>query len=260
MTRSIRGSRRAALLLSGVAAATGLLATGCGAGQVAETAIKEPSVQGVNTQTADNAYKVRGLYVEYPGPGGYQAGANAVVNAVLYNDTQSPVTVTVTTDGARDIVISGGASASASPSASASESPSEGASPSGSASPSEGASPSGSGSPSGSAGPSEGASEGPSAAPSPSAPAGETARFEIPALGYVQLNVQGGRPLQLVGLNQALLAGQQVNLTFDFGNGRTISTPAPVGVPLTPLPQPSQIVQREGAHGAEGGTEGSGHD
>ncbi|MFI7432734.1 hypothetical protein [Micromonospora haikouensis] len=244
MTRSIRGSRRAALLLSGVAAATGLLATGCGAGQVAETANKEPSVQGVNIQTSDNAYKVRGLYVEYPGAGGYQAGANAAVNAVLYNDTQSPVTVTVTTDSAREIVISGGASASASPSASASESPSEGASPSGS----------------GSASPSEGASEGPSASPSPSAPAGEPARFEIPALGYVQLNVQGGRSLQLVGLNQALLAGQQVNLTFDFGNGNTVSTPAPVGVPLTPLPQPSQIVQREGAHGAEGGTEGSGHD
>ncbi|MEU8021619.1 hypothetical protein ABUL04_00795 [Micromonospora harpali] len=255
MTRSIRGSRRAALLLSGVAAATGLLATGCGAGQVAETANKEPSVQGVNIQTSDNAYKVRGLYVEYPGAGGYQAGANAAVNAVLYNDTQSPVTVTVTTDSAREIVISGGASASASPSASASESPSESASPSGSASPSEGASPSGSGS----ASPSEGASEGPSASPSPSAPAGEPARFEIPALGYVQLNVQGGRSLQLVGLNQALLAGQQVNLTFDFGNGNTVSTPAPVGVPLTPLPQPSQIVQREGAHGAEGGTEGSGH-
>ncbi|MFC8849428.1 MULTISPECIES: hypothetical protein [unclassified Micromonospora] len=241
MTRSIRGSRRAALLLSGVAAATGLLATGCGAGQVAETAMKEPSVQGVNIQTPDNAYKVRGLYVEYPGAEGYQAGANAAVNAVLYNDTQSPVTVTVTTDSARDIVISGGASASASPSASASESPSENASPSGSASPSEGA------------------AESPSASPSPSAPAGEPARFEIPALGYVQLNVQGGRPLQLVGLNQALLAGQQVNLTFDFGNGRVLTTPAPVGVPLTPLPQPSQIVQREGAHGAEGGTEGSGH-
>ncbi|WP_320067808.1 hypothetical protein [Micromonospora sp. RTGN7] len=254
MTRSIRGSRRAALLLSGVAA-TGLLATGCGAGQVAETANKEPSILGVNSQTPDNAYKVRGLYVEYPGVEGYKSGANATVNAVVYNDTRSPVTLTVTTDGAREIVITG-ASGSASPSPSTSESPSESASPSASTSPSGSASPSESGSPS----PSEGAAGSPSASASPSAPAGEPARVEIPAFSYVQLNVEGDRSLQLVGLNETLLVGHQVNLTFDFGNGKVISTAAPVGVPLTPLPQPSPIVEREGAHAEEGGTEaGAGH-
>ncbi|MGB2572305.1 hypothetical protein ACPFP2_28255 [Micromonospora citrea] len=244
MTRSIRGSRRAALLLSGMAAATALLVTGCGAGQVAETANKEPSIQGVNVQTPDNAYKVRGLYVEYPGGEGYKTGGNAGVNTVIYNDTRDPVTVTVTTDSAREIVLTG---ATGSPSPSATASPSE--------SPSESASPSASGSPS--ASPSE------TASPSPSAPAGEPARIEIPALSYVQLTVAGGRHLQLIGLNENLLAGQQVNLTFDFGNGRTISTPAPVGVPLTPAAAPSPIIHREGdlgkedGHGTEGGTEGS---
>ncbi|TDB70321.1 copper chaperone PCu(A)C [Micromonospora sp. KC723] len=249
MTRSIRGSRRAALLLSGMAAATALLVTGCGAGQVAETANKEPSIQGVNIQTPDNDYKVRGLYVEYPGIEGYRAGGNAPVNAVVYNDTREPVTVTVTTDSAREVVLTG-AAGSPSPTAPVSpgSSPSDSASPSGSASPSDNASPSGSAS----ARPSE------SASPSPSAPAGERARFEIPALGYLQLTVQGGRHLELVGLNEKLLAGQQVNLTFDFGNGKTISTPAPIGIPLTPAAPPSPIVERHG--GYEGQEEGgSGH-
>ncbi|MEH0982770.1 hypothetical protein [Micromonospora sp. CPCC 205556] len=246
MTRSIRGSRRAALLLSGMAAATALLATGCGTGQVAETANKEPSIQGINVQTPDNEYKVRSLYVEYPGATGYPAGANAPLNAVLYNDTESPVTVTVTTDSAREVVITGQAEPGtqagvSSPSAPATASPSA----SGSASPSGSAS----------ASPSE------SASPSPSAPAGEPARIEIPALGYVQLNLQGGRSLQLVGLKESLRPGQQVNLTFDFGNGRTIDTPAPIAVPLTPVPEPSPIIHREGGSGEEGGGEegGSGH-
>ncbi|WP_433229556.1 hypothetical protein ACQP2H_28955 [Micromonospora sp. CA-248260] len=238
MTRSIRGSRRATLLLVGLAGATALLATGCGAGQVSETANKQPSVQGVNVQTSDNAYKVRGLYVAYPGDSGLAAGANAALNAVIYNDTRDPVTVTVTTDSARQIVLTG-ATGSASPSGSAS--PAESASPSGSASPAETTSPDGN------ASPSEGAS--------PSAPAGQPARIEIPALSYVQLNVQNGQHLQLIGINEALRTGQQVNLTFDFGGGRTVSTPVPVGVPLSPAPPASPIVHREG--GEESGQEGS---
>ncbi|MFF5174049.1 hypothetical protein ACFY3U_15585 [Micromonospora sp. NPDC000089] len=262
MTRSIRGSRRTALLLSGVAAATALLASGCGSGQVAETSLKEASVQGVSAQTADNVFKVRGLYVEYPGGQDYRAGANAPLNTVIYNDSPDPVTVTVTTQGARQVVLTGTAG---SPAATASAS----ASPSGSASPSAGASESTSPTPSapttanltpsGSASPSATGSASASPSESAAAPAGEPARIEIPALGYVQLNVQGGRYLQLVGLNEELRSGQQVDLTFDFGNGRTISTAAPVGVPLTPAPQVSPIITREGGEGSsEEGSSGHG--
>ncbi|MGN9801864.1 hypothetical protein [Micromonospora sp. L32] len=248
MTRSIRGSRRAALLLSGMAAATALLATGCGAGQVAETANKAPSIQGINVETPDNAYKVRGLYVEYPGTEGLRTGANAALNAVIYNDTRDPVTVTVTTDSAREVVITGKPGSTPPP---------EGTEPSPSASPSESASHAESPSPSGSA--SASPSESATASPSPSAPAGQPARFEIPAQSYVQLNVQGGRYLQLVGLTEALRVGQQVNLTFDFGNGRTIQTGAPVGVPLTPAAPVSPIIEREGGHEGGGEEGGSGH-
>ena len=247
VTRSIRGSRGPALLLAGTAAAS-LLLSGCGTGQISETANKIPSVQGVNVQTSDNLYKVRGLYVQTPGPKGYEAGSNAPLNVVIYNDSQKPVTVTVTTDSAREIVLTGsgaGESGAATPTGSPTEP--------GTASPTAS-------DPSASPSQSLGTSESPSASPSPSetgsAPAGQPARIEIPALSYAQLNADNPRFLQLVGLNQKLLVGQQVNLTFDFGDGKVITTPAPIGIPLTAEPTPSKIVNpRE--HGAEdGGVEG----
>ncbi|NES14675.1 MULTISPECIES: copper chaperone PCu(A)C [Micromonospora] len=252
MTRSIRGSRRgAALLLAGTAAAASLLLSGCGAGQVAETANKIPSVQGINVQTSDNLYKVRGLYVQYPGSEGYQAGANARLNVVLYNDSQSPVTVTVTTDSAKEIVLSGAAE-SGGPSVAPTGSPTEPATASPTASDP-------SASPSQSLGTSESPSASPSASPSESAPAGQPARIEIPANGYVALSGNGGQFLQLVGLNEQLRSGQQVNLTFDFGDGKVIKTGAPVGVPLTPAPAPSQIVHPREEAGEQAGVEGGGH-
>ncbi len=246
VTRSIRGSGRATLLLAGTAAAS-LLLSGCGAGQVAETANKVPSVQGVNVQTSDNLYKVRGLYVQYPGGEGYQAGANAPLNVVLYNDSQSPVTVTVTTDSAREILLTGAAQ-SGGPSVAPTGSPTEPATASPTAS-----------NPSASPSQSVGTSGSPSTSPSGSAPAGQPARIEIPANGYAVLNSDKGQFLQLVGLNDKLLSGQQVNLAFDFGNGKVVKTAAPVGVPLTPVPAPSQVVHPREEAGADGGNEGGSH-
>lgn len=244
VTRSIRGSRGPALLLAGTAAAS-LLLSGCGAGQISETANKIPSVQGVNVQTSDNLYKVRGLYVQFPGPKGYEAGSNAPVNVVIYNDSEKPVTVTVTTDSAREIVLTGsgaGESGAATPTGSPTEPAT--ASPTAtdpSASPSQ----------------SLETSESPSASPSPSesAPAGQPARIEIPALSYAQLNAGNPRFLQLIGLNEKLLVGQQVNLTFDFGNGKVVKTPAPIGIPLTPEATPSKIVEPRHV-GEDSGVEG----
>lgn len=250
MTRSIRGSRGAALLLAGTAAAASLLLSGCGAGQVAETANKIPSVQGVNVQTPDNLYKVRGLYVQFPGTKGYEAGANAPLNVVIYNDSPSPVTVTVSTDGARDVQLTGAApgGGEATPTGSPTEQ--------GSASPTA-TDPNAS--PSQSLGTSESPSASPSASPSETAPAGRPARIEIPALSYAQLNSDSPQFLQLVGLNEKLLTGQQVGLTFDFGNGKVIKTGAPVGIPLTPNAPASAVVNPREHAGEQGGVEGGGH-
>ncbi|GAA2193073.1 hypothetical protein [Micromonospora lupini] len=262
MTRSIRGSRRAALLLSGIAAATSLLASGCGAGQIAETALKEPSVQGVNLTTPNGAYSVRGLLVTYPGTEGYRAGQDAPLNAVIYNDSKSTVTVTVTTQGAREVVISDG-SASPTPSASESASATPSTSASGSATPSapesRSASPSATPSETGSssATPSAPESARASGSASPAAP-GQPARIELAPLSYLQLNSEATTQLRLVGLTEALRSGQNVVVTFDFGNGNTVTGQAPIAVPLTPAAPASPIIEREG--GYEGGEGGTTHD
>ncbi|MEV2241868.1 hypothetical protein [Micromonospora sp. NPDC049891] len=232
MRRSIRGSRRAAVLLPGIAAAAGLLLSGCGAGQISETANKVPSVQGANIQAGDGKYAVRGALVAYPGVEGYQAGDNALLNVVLYNDSRDPVTVTVTSPDAREVVLTTVAAA-ASPSPTGSPSPEQ--SPEGSPSPDNSPSPDDSPSPS--------PTESPTAGP---------ARIEIPPLSYVQLNTEGEQVLQLLGLNEAVLAGQNVTLTFDFG-GETVTSPAPIAVPLTPAPQPSPIIERHTEYEGEGG-------
>ncbi|MFF5053380.1 hypothetical protein ACFY1S_09390 [Micromonospora sp. NPDC000663] len=256
MTRSIRGSRRAALLLSGIATAS-LLASGCGTGQIAETAEKEASVQGVSLTTSNGSFSVRGLLVDYPGAEGYRAGQDALLNAVIYNDSKETVTVTVTTDSAREVVISDG---SASPSPSASESTSASPSPSGSASPSTSGSASPSATPSetgsSSATPSAPESARASGSASPAAP-GQPARIELAPLSYLQLNSEATTQLRLIGLKEALRSGQNVFVTFDFGNGNTVTGQAPIAVPLTPAAPPSPIIEREGGYGDEEG--GSGH-
>ncbi|MBO4210063.1 hypothetical protein [Micromonospora echinofusca] len=229
MTRSIRGSRRAAVLLAGLATATSLLVAGCGSGQVAETAAKEPSIGGVNVQTPDNAFKIRNANVAYPSTEGYPAGGTAPLTLALYNDSPRAVTVTVTSDSARTVSLGGAAAPAATASATASATPETTGSPSATA----GATPSAPG------------TESPAATPTPEAtPAAPAApaTIELPAGGYVLLNPEAGSFLQLVGLNQALRPGQAVNVTFDFGQGVTLATSIPVAVPLTPVPPASPVI------------------
>ncbi|MFV2099541.1 hypothetical protein [Micromonospora sp. LOL_024] len=219
MTRSIRGSRRAGVLLPGIAAAAGLLLSGCGSGQISETANKVPSIQGANIQAGDGKYGVRSALVAYPGLEGYQAGDDAVLNVVFYNESPDPLTVTVTSPDAREVVLTT-VDAATNPSPTTSPSPE---SPDGSPSP------------------------GPSGSP-----AAGPARIEISPLSFVQLNTEGEQVLQLVGLSGALLAGQTVTLTFDFGGGDTVTAAAPVAVPLSPAPQPSPIIERHTEYEGEG--------
>ncbi|MDG4833482.1 hypothetical protein O7627_29855 [Solwaraspora sp. WMMD1047] len=223
MMRSIRHSRWVALLVGGVATTAGLMLSGCSAGQIAETANKVPSAQGVNAETANGEYAIRGLLLAFPGLDGYEAGDNAIMNVVIYNDSPSPVTVTVTSQDAREVVI-----ANAEPAAGTAVSPTEipltTPPPAGTDSPRPDARPTGS--------------------PSPS-PSARPARVQIPPLGHVQLNTEAEQVLQLVGLDESLRSGQNAFVTFDFGNGYTVTAPAPVAVPLSPAGPPSQIIERE---------------
>lgn len=257
MTRSIRGTRRAVLLMAGMGAATTLLLSGCGTGQIAETAHKVPSVPGVNVDSRDGAVSIRNLMVAYAGVKGYPAGADAPLIVALVNNAETPVTVTVTAaapaGGPQDTVVSGTSvvlagktaptsapspTATASPTASASASPSPTASASASAS--ESASPTA---------PSP-------TAPSPSAsaepPTGTPAAIEIPAKGSVMFTAESTELLKVVGLSAPLTPGKSVNLTFAFSsNNEQLTVTAPVGVPLTAAPRATPQ-QNEGGEGGVG--------
>ncbi len=187
MTRSNIGTRRAAALLSGVVAA-GLLLSGCGTGQIAETADTVPAVHGANAElvTEGGSYKLRNVGVVF-NEDGYAAGEDAPLEMALFNDTGEAVTVRISSAGARGVrLVDPSATpsptpAAPSPSASASE-------PSDSESPSE--------SPVGSRLPS------PRRRRLPPSPAAGPATVRIPANGFVLLNTTEGRHLELVGLQE----------------------------------------------------------
>lgn len=238
MTRS--NIRRAAALLSGAVAA-GLLLAGCSAGQAAETSIKVPSTGGVNTEllVEGGSYKVRNAAVAFSGEG-YEAGADAPLEMALFNDTGEAVTVRVSSSAAEGVrLVDPNATPSPSPSPSR---PSRSPSASPSAEPSE--EPSESGSPS--AAPSESGS--PSAAPSeePAAPTGP-ATVQLPANGFLLLNSVNGPHLEVVGLREALDAGEPLPLSFDFG-GQVLDVSLALGVPLTPVPRGSSVVEETEEH------------
>jgi hypothetical protein len=216
VTRSIRRPRRAAVLLGGAALAGALLVSGCGTGQIAETANRRPTTVGLDAQTADNRYQVRNLSLVFPGVEGYPAGGNAPLEVGLFNETKQPVTVRISTTGARSIVLLDKASATTAP-VTPTESPES--SPSG-----------------GEATP----------APSPE-PAGRPAEIHLPAYGHVLLGQTHGEWLELIGLNQGVRTGGTVNLVFDFG-GNIIETNAPIALPLTPVPPATPVTGGDGGH------------
>ncbi|MBU8861648.1 MULTISPECIES: hypothetical protein [unclassified Micromonospora] len=215
-TRPARRRLRAALV-AGLAAGNLLLAA-CGAGQIAETAEKDPSIQGVNLSSDNGEYAVRGLLLAYPGVGGYPAGGDAPLHAVLYNDSKSPVTVTVTSEDAREVVLV--ATNRDLPATSTPDRTPASGSP-------------------GPGGPTVGSRQ--------------PARIDLPPLGFVRFNEQSGRSFALLGLDESLRSGQNATVTFDFGNGQRITGPAPVAASLTPIAPPPAVVEPEEAGIHEGG-------
>jgi hypothetical protein len=193
--------RRAAALLAGAVLGAALLLSGCSAGQIAETAKKEPSVQGVNAEASvdDGSVAVRDVMVAYPGPEGYEGGEDAPLEVRIFNDTRSEVSVTVRTGAAgtdpEALVRAGSVElvGEETPASGADESPA-----------------------------------GDGAAP---------AKLAIPADGYSVLTRDSGTYLRLLDLAGPLTAGLAVPLVFEFDNGATIQVNAPVAMPLTPVPR-----------------------
>src|SRR4051812_2446217 len=88
------GARRAALL-TGAAAVAVIALAGCSAGQVAETAYLKTPISGLNTASPDGGLLIRNLQVTYNNPLGYPAKGSAPLELSLYNQTQEPITVNI---------------------------------------------------------------------------------------------------------------------------------------------------------------------
>ncbi|GIF40531.1 hypothetical protein [Actinoplanes xinjiangensis] len=224
------GTRRAALV-AGAATVAALALGGCSAGQVAETAILDTPIAGVNAASESEAGKVlvRNLQVEYNGIEGYEANENAPLEVSLFNETNEAVTVTISSQPAAnrpDVLtakqvgfVSTATVTTPGEVASASAEPGASASPSASAEPASSVRP---------------------------------AQIKIGPQGSAVFRPTDAAQLQVVGLSGELKPGMTVNLVFEFSNNATpLVLQAPVASPLTPAPRGSAEIHEE--------TEGGGH-
>ncbi len=86
--------------LTAVAAVLALVVSGCGAGQDSLTSRTLPSIPGVDTEASDGSVSVRNALIVYRA-GGYPAQGEALVEAVLVNETDQPVRlIQATAEGA----------------------------------------------------------------------------------------------------------------------------------------------------------------
>lgn len=189
------GTRRVAQA-AGAAMAAVIALSGCSAGQVAETALLKSPISGLNTQSPDGALLIRNLQVAYNDPTGYPANSTAPLQVALFNQTEQPITVTISSKPQTDVV-AGVVSAMQI----------------------------GVGAPAPS----------PDASAAPSTPALQPAKFTIPALGSQTFNPEGGSTtLQAQGLSDTLKPGYSLALTFQLENGPAVDALAPFAIPTSP--------------------------
>jgi hypothetical protein len=258
-TLSRRRTSRIAALLAAPAAALCLL-SGCGAGQISQTAEQVAPVPGTQVDSKHGLLSLRNVQIQYNGPEGYQAGATAPLSVyVANNDPAKPLVLRSVTayskqggpeigkvtlvGGTPDIgAFPGGASASASPSESSNPSASPSTSPSRQANASRSAAP-GAG-----AAPSEQPAERPSATPSAT---GAAPTLTIPGNGYARLDHDHGAYLAISKITEPLKPGSSIFVTFTFEGEDPVEAPVPFGTPLSPLPRvtPSGAGESGGGHG-----------
>ncbi|SHN00467.1 copper chaperone PCu(A)C [Cryptosporangium aurantiacum] len=255
-----RGRRAATLITLGLVGAFAL--TGCSAGQVAETALKVPSIPGVDAHAGDIA--IRNALVAFPSQGyDWAAGSDVPLSLRLINNGETADRlVSASSDLASSVelqVVPEGAQATEaphSPSAPVSEtvSPSAGGTPSPGEETPSGAVVTGTPSPTLSGGvPSPAPSRGTAPAvesPIPTASPGPTLPLELPAQRLVALEA-GGPQLVLTSIKEELDAAAVVTVTLNFERAGTIVLQLPFAPPASPLPRESVThAGDEGEHGA----------
>lgn len=229
---------RVAAAAAGVAAI--MLASACGAGQIAETAKIQsavPGASGVVPVPPDPADKnadpgqilAQNVTVQYKGPAGYKQGESAPLDIRIINNSPVNVRLIGATSPLGTVTPGGAAAPQAAPAATGSPS----ATPSGAPS----ANPSG------------------SAAPNPQPTAAPAAiAILIPANQIVELVPGAPAYLQITNLTEALKPGDNTSLSLSFENlsepGATINDLALAGIPIGP---PDTAASREAVDVNEGG-------
>jgi hypothetical protein len=208
------GTRRAALV-AGAATVAALALGGCSAGQVAETAILDAPIAGVNTKSASGSVLIRNLQVEYNGVKGYHAKENAPLELSLFNQSNETITVTISSEapdrpqvvGAAQVGFVSTATVTTPGEVAASADASHSAEPSASAAPTATVKP---------------------------------AQIKIGPQGSALFRPTDSAQLQVIGLTDDLTPGMAVNLVFEFSDDATpLVVQAPVASPLTPAPRGS---------------------
>ena len=228
-----QGTRRVAQA-AGAAMAAVIALAGCSAGQVAETALLKAPVSGLSTQSPDGALLIRNLQVVYNGPEGYPAGGSAPIEVSLFNQTQQPITVTITSrpppGGVRRHRLRPAGSSPAAPRRARRApipEPSGSRPPANSGLPSEQVPETG---PSVSAPPAQGESAQP-----PPAPAGQPARITIQPLSSATFLPGDRGGLRATGLSAKLAPGFSLSLTIQLeGSAAPIDVLAPFATPTSP--------------------------
>ncbi|MEU4618493.1 hypothetical protein AB0G04_00745 [Actinoplanes sp. NPDC023801] len=222
------GTRRAALV-AGAATVAVLALGGCSAGQVAETAMLDAPIAGVNTKSASGKVLIRNLQVEYNGVEGYHAKENAPLEVSLFNESNETITVTISSKAPdRPQVV--GATQVGFVSTATVTTPGQVAA---------------------SASASTGASAAPSASAAPTASV-RPAQIKIGPQGSAVFRPTDSAQLQVIGLTDDLKPGMAVNLVFEFSDDPTpLEVQASIASPLTPAPR--------GSAETHGEAEGEGH-
>jgi copper(I)-binding protein len=233
----IRSTSRS--VLAGLVVVGGLALTGCGAGQVSQTAVQSPTIDGISAQVG--TMSIRNLALEYPDQGKYAKGSDARLRMVIANDGSSGDTLTaVRSNVSADVTIAAAASGAASgtptltappPSDTPTATGTASGTPTGSTEPSDssatGTATTGpSESPAGSASSSASASASATPSEAPAAP------IAIPPNGLVSFTGDGPTVL-LTDLTQQLFPAQTLQVTLVFQKAgqvtMTIAVSAPQG-------------------------------
>ncbi|HEY6745597.1 MAG TPA: copper chaperone PCu(A)C [Mycobacteriales bacterium] len=265
----IRSTSRS--VLAGLVVVAGVALAGCAAGQVSQTAVQSPTIDGISAQVG--TMSIRNLALEYPDQGSYEKGSDARLRMVIVNDSSSSDTLTaVRSNVSTDVTISAGASGAAltptltapppsdQPTGTASGTPTGTKEPAdssvtGTATTGPSESPSGSASGSASESASESASGSASASASGSGSAGATpsegppAQIRIPANGLVSFTGDGPTVL-LKDLTQKLYPGQTLQVTLVFQKAGQVTATIAVSAPR------GQISLAPTVTGAPDGNEG----